>query len=401
MVSPHTTLGRLAWVAVSTAVAVVLRLALPAGNVDTIRVWKVGSPHLGNTPETTVRPGLKHAAAARGIRISIEAFPAQGFAATFFEAVSQNAAPDVIAFDNFGVMTGITTHLGVFAGIGEEPSMREALVHITGAFDDLLGGPKRGWTFMFAHSASRDAVRQLALRTPDCPSDSRGPERQDELGAIVPAVATAYLNGNTVDLQAHADPDRLPAGSSNREPARVVELRTCGVWGNHKLAFASVHASYEADTSLGHMPVLLAFRKPADRWQLLVTARDPISTGEFVTSIGVLPSLLTGDGQVSTLPTPATLESPPQGMFPRPPANQRFGNFAWWPSQSRQVVAELVEFAYKDDARLFLRWPGRAQTREQLSSGRLWSTAGAWQWRVWSISSVGDVVFSEARLFRH
>jgi hypothetical protein len=45
-------------------------------------------------------------------------------------------------FDNFGVMDGITTQLGKFEGIGEEPIIRRDLIRVTGAFDALLGPEK-------------------------------------------------------------------------------------------------------------------------------------------------------------------------------------------------------------------------------------------------------------------
>jgi hypothetical protein len=65
------------------------------------------------------------------------------------------------------------------------------------------------------------------------------------------------------------------------------------------------------------------------------------------------------------------------------------------------VIAEIAEFAYSDDARLFVVGSGKPETQSQVSAGQLWTTKGDWSWRVWSISSTGDVTFSEARQFRH
>jgi hypothetical protein len=56
----------------------------------------------------------------------------------------------------------------------------------------------------------------------------------------------------------------------------VGSVETCGVWGNDKLAFASVNASYQAETKIGQSRVLLVLRKPLAQWQLLAAARDPI-----------------------------------------------------------------------------------------------------------------------------
>src|SRR5688572_14122307 len=86
------------------------------------------------------------------------------------------------------------------------------------------------------------------------------------------------------------------------------------------------------------------------------------------------------------------------GDFPRAPAGQRFGNFEWHSSRSPGVVGEIVEFAYEDDARLFVTRPGG---HRQISAGQLWTTKSTWHWRVWSINSAGDIGFSSARAFPH
>jgi hypothetical protein len=109
--------------------------------------------------------------------------------------VTRNAAPDVLVFNNFGIMDGITTGLGTFAGIGQEPAIRRDLIHVTGAFDDLLG-PERGWTYLFSSSSNYQAARTLALAVPRCPSGSSEPSRQGELAEIVSKIATARSVGS-------------------------------------------------------------------------------------------------------------------------------------------------------------------------------------------------------------
>jgi hypothetical protein len=73
--------------ACSTAFAVLLLVTPQAQTATTIRIWKVGSPHSGDTPHTELPPALAREAGSRGWRLSIEAFPAQGFAGRFFAAV--------------------------------------------------------------------------------------------------------------------------------------------------------------------------------------------------------------------------------------------------------------------------------------------------------------------------
>ncbi len=89
----------------------------------------------------------------------------------------------------------------------------------------------------------------------------------------------------------------------------------------------------------------------------------------------------------------------PLGTFEAQPANgERFGTFEWQSSASEDVVAEIVEFAYDDDARLFFR-PVMPGSKRQLSAGQLWTTKSLWIWRVWSITATSDIAFSNAWTF--
>jgi hypothetical protein len=230
---------------------------------------------------------------------------------------------------------------------------------------------------------------------------STAPTLLGEPGRLVSNLAKAYLEGDTIGVQTYSDPDRLPAGEETREIMSVAAVRLCGMWGNDRLAIASVNAAYEAHTTLGHARMLLVLRKLALQWQLLVAARDPVSNNEFVKEAPRLTALLTSGAQSRSLPIPATLLSPTTGNFPRPQSGERFGSFRWRSSPSDDVVAEIVEFAYDDDARLFLTRPAQPGSRGEISSGKLWSTRRAWYWRVWSVSRTGDVVFSDARTFTH
>jgi hypothetical protein len=109
-----------------------LLLVTPQAQKDTtIRIWKVGSPHTGDTPHTDVPPLLAREVASRGWRLSIDAFPAQSFADWFFAAVRDGSAPDLLVFDNFGIMGGISTRLGTFVAIDQDPVIRNQLVQVT------------------------------------------------------------------------------------------------------------------------------------------------------------------------------------------------------------------------------------------------------------------------------
>ena len=383
-----------------TALALLLLLTPQAEKGATIRIWKVGSPHTGDTPDSKVPASLARDVASRGWRLSIDAFPPQGFADRFFAAVRDGTAPDVLVFDNFGILKGITTGLGSFVGIGQDPVVRNQLVQVTRSFDELLG-PARGWTFLFTRSENYDAARELALRTPRCASPSSAGSLPADLVDIIPKIARAYLAGDSTGIVSHADPEGLLGRSRNLEPVNVGSVAVCGGWGNERLAFVTVTASYQADTAIGHASLLLAFRKTSSLWQLLVAARDPVSNGDFVAQLPGLANVLTRNLPAGPLPAPAVLRSPQNGRFPVAPTAERFGNFEWQSSSSEDVVAEIAEFSYQDDARLFLLRPLKPAVPRRVSAGQLWSTQGDWAWRVWSISRSGEIAFSEQRTFVH
>ena len=115
--------------------------------VGVIRVWKVGSPHTGALPETTFSPALQQEAEKLGYRIEVEPFKAEGFAAKFWRAVDQHDEPEVIAFDNYGVLVGIQTALGRFQGIGSDPRVSSSLVMV---HESLASLQERGWVMLVA-----------------------------------------------------------------------------------------------------------------------------------------------------------------------------------------------------------------------------------------------------------
>ena len=380
-------------------VFVVLLLVIPEAQTgSTIKIWKVGSPHTGDTPHTEIPPALAREAGKRGSRLSIYAFPAQGFADRFLAAIGDGSAPDLVVFDNFGVMQGITTRLGSFVGIGEDPFIRKQLVPVTGSFDELLG-PARGWTFLFTASSKHADARELALSTPRC----AGATSRENLPAnlAVSEIASAYLTGDTGGILAHADPERLSGLRPNPEPITAGGVAVCGGWGNERLAFVTVNAAYQSDTAVGHASLLLAFRKVASRWQLLVAARDPVSNRDFVAQLPTLSKMLAGEVAAGPVPAPGTFRSPQNGRFPIPAKGARFGDFEWQSSTSDDVVAEIAEFTYPDDARLFLLRPRKPGAVLRVSTGQLWTTRGEWAWRVWSITRSGEIAFSQSRTFVH
>jgi hypothetical protein len=212
-------------------------------------------------------------------------------------------------------------------------------------------------------------------------------------------MASAYLEARKKDLDGYADPDRLAVADVGK-PVRVGSMTVCGVWGNDRLVFASVVASFVEPKSIGYAPVVLVLRHNASGWKLLAAARDPVSNREFLRDVPALVTRLKRDAAQDRPLAAATLLAPSEGQAPSAAPDERFGNFVWRASPSPEVVGQIAEFAYLDDARLFLM-SGPSVPTSMISSGRLWSTGSTWRWRIWSIANTGAIALSESRSFPH
>jgi hypothetical protein len=367
-----------------------------------ILVWKVGDPHTGKIPDTSISSSLSQTAGKMGFRITVRAFPPAGFARQFFDAFNRGQEPDILAINNYGIIDGTKTALGDFTGIGTDKAIREKLVKVTESLKGLNSG---GWEFLVASSNHANAAKSLALRSIDYGphwgfmdlSEGRlkaSPLSKD-LQESAAVIARAYLQGDRMTLAAFEDRDRLHAEAEVLKQFDVMEIKVLKMWGDSRLAFVPVASIYKSAKQLGQMSMLLILRKQDSQWKLLVASADPISL-----SMGGMSALLMSLRQTPMpreIPIPAKLLEPKDGQFPAPPKGERFGAFVWQPSTSSDVAAQIVEFAYKDDVRLI--FPHWFQENNQVSAGMLWTIYGPWKWRVWSISGSGAISFSEARSF--
>lgn len=379
-----------------------------------ILVWKVGDPHTGTIPDTKVPLDLELSAEKIGYKLNIKSFPAEGFAETLSDALQGNQEPDILAVTNYGTIDEIT---GSFKGTGGVGAVREALTRVTQSLTELQGR-QQGWEYLLSTSNNYEAAKQLALRSPECNSSGESSPLPEDLRTIGTPIARAYIQGEADSLKAFEDAEILHT-VANREPPRrgplilssppvspgqVSEIKDCGYWGNDHLAFARMVASYESARTLGRLAVLLVLRKQQSQWQLLAASTDPASNTMFLHQIPRLVSLLQKEWTPGSNPAPAKLLAPEDGRFPQPASGQRFGDFIWQPSTSSRVIAEIAEFAYKNDARLFIRFASEdSVARGQVSTGYLWGgdPPWNWKWRVWSISDDGAVSFSQARSFQN
>ena len=141
-------------------------------------------------------------------------------------------------------------------------------------------------------------------------------------------------------------------------------------------------------------------RRTDDQWRLLAASTDPMTTGPaFLEQLQELAGKLHLSPAQENNASAAELLSPTDDVAP--PAQDRNYEFKWQPSSSDGVVAEMAEFGYQDDARLFLRFRANKPLVDEVPAGMLWFTQSVWQWRVWSITASGSVTLSPSRSFPH
>jgi hypothetical protein len=134
---------------------------------DDILVWKVGSPHTRDTPPVNIPPNLERLANDNGLKVQIRSFPAAGFAEGFFKAVSHHVQPDILAINNYGIIEGITTEVGVIKGIASDATVSGMLIRVSGSFSSLAG-EEGGWQYLISSSRNYQKARALALKKANC-----------------------------------------------------------------------------------------------------------------------------------------------------------------------------------------------------------------------------------------
>jgi hypothetical protein len=381
----------------------------PGGN-QVLVVWRVGSPTSNQTPDSNVPLNLERKAESMGFRLQIHTFPAREFAQAFQNAFSAHEEPDIIAVENATSVKWPGNNPYGIVPITSDPDVRKSLIQVNGSLSGIGGG----WQFLISTSQHAEAARRLALRPAECDASAVAETPMvHNLQQAAVQIANAYLRTPT-EMRAYDDVDRLRTEGAQWDSMNVRETMTCGYWGNDRLAFVSVVSTFEHEDprgqppsrSIAHgpivglMPILLVLRKQDTQWRLLAASSDPVSNGPFLRQVPVISRLLQASAIKGIGVAQAHLLSPEDGHVPAADAGQRFGNFTWQSSPSGNVVAEIVEFAYKNDDRLFFLPKQNNGTTGQVSAGSLWTTGSEWKWRVWSISDTGAIAFSDYRTFR-
>lgn len=395
--------------------------AVPAKPSNTlIRIWTVGSPHTNALPAAIVPPDLLQRAESLGYTIQIEAFRPDTFAGHFHQALQTRNEPEILTFDNYGVLTGMQTQLGWFQGIDWDRRTASSLARVHETMSSLQ--PHGAWIMLVPSAINYEKARALAMRPPECHPRSGAPANSPSLEPTLrdarekAVLATrAYLDCDRSTLAAASDKSRMVQQCFKpQSDTKTESVKACSVSGNHKLAFVSLAGTFSATVrdpralnssnpgmNLGQQSILAVLTNQGGTWRLLAITHDrmntvlrrPISSPTFA-------NLLDHGPATGITPAPARLVTP-NGVYPAPQYGQRFGDFIWEPSQSTDVIGQVVEFMWRKDTdwgltRLFFLQP----SENKISSGLLMD-AGTNLWRVWTISRSGEVVFSDQYSFKY
>jgi len=378
-----------------------------------IRVWTVGSPHTGALPRVVVPPELRQRAESLGYTIEVETFRASGFAAQFRQALQAHNEPEILTFDNYGVISGVQTQKGWVEGVDADGRVASslALVHET-----LSSLQSRGWVMLVRSAVNYEAARALSMRPAECESQSAVADTPALRLAREKAVfaTRAYLDCDRSTLSGISDESRLfQQCFLPRSDMKVESVKACRVSGNHKLALVSLVSNFSAEVrepdtilrsrpgmDLGQQSILAMLRNQDGTWRLLAITHDPLNTVAQIplTNTNGLLKSLDQERLEGITPEPARPITP-DGVYPVPQRGERFGDFTWQPSPSTEVIGQVFEFTLgKDTSRGLTRLFFLPATENKLSSGLIMN-GGASTWRVWTISKAGDVAFSEQHSF--
>lgn len=383
-----------------------------AKSSNLIHVWIVGSPYTGALPPEVVPRELSQRAENLGYKIEVESFRAGGFAARFRQALQDHHEPEILTFDNFGVISGANTPAGWVEGVDSD---RRAASSLALVHESMTSLQSRGWVMLVRSAVNFDAARSLAMREPECESTTIDPALQ-QAGEKAVLATRAYIECDRSTLTSISDESRLvqqcflPQSDSKMEA-----VKTCKVSGNQKLAFVSLVNTFSAEVrepnatfqlrqgmDLGQQSILAVLRNQGGTWRVLAITHDPVNTvtRNSRTSPNAFVNKLDQEQLPGVMPELARLLTP-DGVYPLPPRGERFGDFTWVPSRSTDVIGQVVEFMWGRDANWGLtRLAFLPPNENKLSTGYLMS-GGATVWRVWSINKAGEVAFSEQRYFRN
>jgi hypothetical protein len=368
---------------------------------DHILVWKIGSPLRGDVPDATVPVDLQEAAQKLGLQIAMETYAAKGFALRFTNAIKRKAEPDVLAFDNYMVLEGITTTEAVRAGLtglgsfeGIPVSDRKALISVSESLQSLED-EQGGWEFLIATSHNFGKAKDLVQNKITCKGRAAGLVTDEALlseitGPTLYATFAGVFGGNTgMAISSLFDED-----SVLRDSPKVNDIRICGIWGNRRLAFVNTAILFQSATALGQRSSLVVLTRAGSSWELKLISRDVRITSKLSEQ---LPKLA-NDTDGGHLQPPSLRDPPDQARLPRFPESER--PVLEWDNSGLQTAAYLIESqsfeserpaAWSDSAfeLVLQRAPRTIRVRAPFGVGMQ-----PHRWRIWAIDKNGGTAIS-------
>ena len=343
-------------------------------NLQIIRVWKVGSPHEGDIPDSTPPFELQRESKKMGFKLSVEGFPAKGFASKFFEAVEKHEEPDILVIDNYGIIDGITTALGNFTGIGTSSIIRDNLVSVSGSLKEFESS-QGGWQILISTSRNYREAKALALRQSHC-----DPELKVTLEKIEKTIAG--------ELHKYA---LKYISDSNMFPVRLgsdFSMTICGFWGNNNIAFINSNITYEAEKNIGWSKVLVMMEKKESSWELLNLGGNVDLIKQLNKQIKLVDA-----SPNAALQNDLKIIGPPDGTKSTRTSKP---SLEWeWSSDVKNIAYYLIESQYSSDDRWSWSYFKLILPQKNV---KLVAPFGVGmqphRWKVWAIDQKGSVVRS-------
>lgn len=339
-----------------------------------IRVWKVGSPHKGDVPDTTAPFDLQKESRTIGMKLNIEGFPAKDFAAKFFDAVEKHEEPDILTIDNYGIINGIDTPLGHFAGIGTSNQIKDSLVSVGGSLDELRGS-EGGWQFLVSTSRNYQGAKSLALRQPRCESAS-----QTTLEQVKKTDAEEL---HKYALKYVLDSDQFHVGLGGD-----FSIVICGFWGNRNLAFLDSIVTSESEKRLGWTDLLIIMEKKAGPWELTSLGGN----SDIIMKLNNEAKL--AEGSSGALPNELKITGPADGIKSTRDSKP---SLQWeWQGDATSIVIYLLESQFSSNSRWFGSHFTSIQPQKNINMIAPFGVgAQPHRWRVWAIDRNGSTVRSD------
>ncbi|NCF13028.1 MAG: hypothetical protein GWP68_06590 [Verrucomicrobiaceae bacterium] len=382
-----------------------------------IVLWRVGSPHRGDTPPELVPGYLEALAKKQGHAVTVRSFEAKNFHKVFWAAVEKHAEPDLLEADN-GAIVGMSannytmdTKLGTFTGIAAKEIIRKSLIDMRG-----FGGMYH----LINTSRNHAKARTLATRVtePELPPSAResipelAPNEKAAVSKLCIDAFTDSITGDDSSIKAMADDfDSLPQRlwGDRVSGVKVGKVKAFGVSGTDRLALGLVTATVDTPSKddrmaqLGQTRTLFIFRREHEgEWKLIATRGVGGHEPWIWDMLRDLRNAKPQEQESVTIETPKLL-SPPDGA-----------------RRSRLQMPDIAWVGGGDDAVKYVveaQWGSRGTDQWYLSNFDVFSKkaieqgengvikmrapfgAGAQphRWRVWAIGPHGETALSQWR----